>query len=129
MWLTQTKNGDRIAFCHIAEKYQQSIYNLCYRMLNNPDDAEDAVQEIFTRAYSRLDSYDVLSPTSEIFENDEKSRIRYYCEKTGCTPEYRYGYLFCGLLLTFKHGCPDNSLPIIWQDNHLWKGLFKRSGL
>lgn len=57
-WLTQTKYGDSTAFCHIVEKYQQPVYNLCYRMLNNADDAEDAAQEVFIRAYSKLDTYD-----------------------------------------------------------------------
>ena len=57
MWLTQTKNGDRTAFSHIVEKYQRPVYNLCFRMLSNADDAEDAAQEVFTRAYSKLDSY------------------------------------------------------------------------
>jgi RNA polymerase sigma-70 factor (ECF subfamily) len=58
MWLRRTKNGDRTAFSNIVEKYQRPVYNLCYRMLNNADDAEDAAQEVFTRAYSKLDTYD-----------------------------------------------------------------------
>jgi RNA polymerase sigma-70 factor (ECF subfamily) len=58
MWLTQTKNGDSLAFNNIVDKYQQSIYNLCYHMLKNANDAEDAAQEVFTRAYFKLDSYD-----------------------------------------------------------------------
>jgi len=57
MWLTQTKNGNSPAFDHIVEKYQHPIYNLCYHMLNNADEAEDAAQEVFTRAYFKLDSY------------------------------------------------------------------------
>ena len=57
MWLAMTKNGDRLAFNHIVEEYQRPIYNLCYRMLENGDEAEDAVQEVFTRAYFKLASY------------------------------------------------------------------------
>ncbi len=57
MWLSMTKNGDRLAFNHIVEEYQQPIYNFCYRMLKNTDEAEDAAQEVFTRAYFKLDSY------------------------------------------------------------------------
>lgn len=62
--LTQAKNGDNKAFCHIVEKYQQPVYNLCYRMLNNAHDAEDAAQEVFTRAYYKLDTYDDASKFS-----------------------------------------------------------------
>lgn len=57
MWLVQTKNGNSLAFNNIVEKYQQPVYNLCYHMLNNVDDAEDAAQEVFTRAYLKLDTY------------------------------------------------------------------------
>ena len=57
MWLSQIKQGNQLAFNHIVEKYQPSIYNLCYRMLKNAAEAEDAAQEVFTRAYFKLDSY------------------------------------------------------------------------
>lgn len=57
-WLRQTKNGDSTAFSYIVEKYQQPVYNLCYRMLGHANDAEDAAQEVFIRAYARLDTYD-----------------------------------------------------------------------
>ncbi len=57
-WLKLTGQGDRAAFSHIVDKYQRPVYNLCYHMLRNPHDAEDAAQEVFLRAYARLDSYD-----------------------------------------------------------------------
>ena len=58
MWLNRTTNGDSTAFNYIADKYQQPVYNLCYRMLGNAHDAEDAAQEVFIRAYAKLDTYD-----------------------------------------------------------------------
>jgi RNA polymerase sigma-70 factor (ECF subfamily) len=33
------------------------VYNLTYRMLGNPTEAEDAAQETFLRAYSKLATY------------------------------------------------------------------------
>jgi RNA polymerase sigma-70 factor (ECF subfamily) len=57
MWITQAKHGSSAAFNHIVEKYQKPVYNLCYRMFNNRDDAEEAAQEVFMRAYFKLDSY------------------------------------------------------------------------
>jgi len=57
IWLTQTKNGNSLAFNNIVEKYQQPVYNLCYHMLQDVNDAEEAAQEVFTRAYFKLDSY------------------------------------------------------------------------
>jgi RNA polymerase sigma-70 factor (ECF subfamily) len=57
-WITQVKAGDRIAFSQIVEKYQQPVYNICYHMLKNTEEAEDAAQEVFLRVYSKLDTYD-----------------------------------------------------------------------
>ena len=58
LWIALTKQGDKTAFGNIVAKYRQSVTNLCYRKLGNVDEAEDASQEIFLRAYARLDSYD-----------------------------------------------------------------------
>ena len=57
-WLVATQAGDRMAFNHIVEKYQRPIYHFCYRLLENVDEAEDATQETFLRAYANLHSYD-----------------------------------------------------------------------
>lgn len=57
-WITRTRQGDKTAFDNIVAKYEQSVYNLCYRKLGNVDEAEDAAQEVFLRAYARLESYD-----------------------------------------------------------------------
>jgi RNA polymerase sigma-70 factor (ECF subfamily) len=50
--------GDRTAFTGLVEMYQTAIFNLCYRMLGDRCEAEDAAQEAFLRAYSQLHSYD-----------------------------------------------------------------------
>jgi RNA polymerase sigma-70 factor (ECF subfamily) len=47
-----------MAFAALVEAYQRPIYNLCYRMLGDPGEAEDAAQEAFLRAYSQLHRYD-----------------------------------------------------------------------
>ena len=54
--ITQTKNGKRLAFTRMVNKYQQSIINFCGRMLGNRNEAEDAAQEIFIRAYTKRDT-------------------------------------------------------------------------
>jgi len=57
-WLKQAQAGDPQAFTSIVEHYQKPVYNLCYRMLGNAEDAEDAAQETFLRAYLSLRRYD-----------------------------------------------------------------------
>src|ERR671939_1448126 len=57
-WIEQTLRGDRAAFGHLMHRYTGAVYNLAYRMLGGAEDAEDASQEIFLRAYTRLASFD-----------------------------------------------------------------------
>jgi RNA polymerase sigma-70 factor (ECF subfamily) len=54
--------GDRRAFSCLVDAYQTPLYNLCYRVLGNPHDAEEAAQEAFLRAYTRLGSYEPARP-------------------------------------------------------------------
>jgi RNA polymerase sigma-70 factor (ECF subfamily) len=58
VWLEQARHGDKQAFGKLIEAYQGPVFNLAYRMLNNAGEAEEAAQEAFIRAYTRLDSYD-----------------------------------------------------------------------
>jgi RNA polymerase sigma-70 factor (ECF subfamily) len=56
-WLEQARKGDKVAFGQLVEAYQTPVYNLAYRMLNNSGEAEEAAQEAFIRAFTRLESY------------------------------------------------------------------------
>lgn len=57
-WLDQALKGDTQAFSNLIESYQGPVYNLCYRMLGDPYEAEDAAQETFLRAYRGIKRYD-----------------------------------------------------------------------
>ena len=57
-WLALAQRGDVEAFSQIVELYQRPVYNLCYRMLGNPQEAEDAAQEAFLRAFKAIKRYD-----------------------------------------------------------------------
>lgn len=57
-WLKRARAGDEEAFARLVETYQTAIFNLCYRMLGESGEAEDAAQESFLRAYSQLSTYD-----------------------------------------------------------------------
>lgn len=58
VWVAQARNGDQWAFSKLVEAYQRPVFNLTYRMLNDADEAADAAQETFLRAYARLKQYD-----------------------------------------------------------------------
>ena len=57
-WVQAALQGDQDAFAEIVYAYQDSVYNLCYRMLSDHVEAEDAAQEAFLRAYLNLRRYD-----------------------------------------------------------------------
>jgi RNA polymerase sigma-70 factor (ECF subfamily) len=57
-WVLQAQRGSEEAFTQLVESYQKPVYNLCYRMLGEPEAAEDAAQETFLRAYQNLHRYD-----------------------------------------------------------------------
>lgn len=75
------------------------------------------------------DSANVLSGANSDLSAKQKERIRHYCEKSGASETFREGFGGCGLLLAFKHGCPDNSLPILWHEHKKWSRLFRRSAI
>ncbi len=62
--LSQVHRGNPEAFTQLVEAYQRPVYNLCYRMLGDPDEAEDAAQETFLRVYRNIKHYDHKRPFS-----------------------------------------------------------------
>lgn len=57
-WIEEAIQGDHIAFAQLVDRYKGPVYSLAYRMLGNASDAEDAAQEIFVRAYTKLATFD-----------------------------------------------------------------------
>lgn len=53
----RTLAGDQEAFTALVEKYKDPVFNVAYRMLGNPTEAEDVAQEAFVRAYTQLRTY------------------------------------------------------------------------
>jgi RNA polymerase sigma-70 factor (ECF subfamily) len=49
--------GDQAAFADLVTRYQSAVYNLAYRMLGDPTEAEDAAQEVFVRAWNQLHTF------------------------------------------------------------------------
>ena len=74
-WVRQAMAGDAEAFCNLVDAYQKPVYNLAYRLLGNSVEAEDAAQETFIRAYTRLNTYD---PTRK-FSSWMLSIASHYC--------------------------------------------------
>jgi RNA polymerase sigma-70 factor (ECF subfamily) len=52
--IQKSQNGDMESFKMLYDHYLKTIYGFCYRMLNNQQDAEDAVQTIFLKLYRNI---------------------------------------------------------------------------
>jgi RNA polymerase sigma-70 factor (ECF subfamily) len=48
------RRGEREAFDQLVVRYQRDIYRLCYRYVNNHEDANDLTQEAFLRAWRAI---------------------------------------------------------------------------
>lgn len=57
-WVKAARKGDQDAFAELVYTFQDPVYNLCYRMLGESGEAEDAAQEAFLRVYTHLHRYD-----------------------------------------------------------------------
>lgn len=62
--IRQVLEGDVQAFTKLVEKYQEPVYHMCYRMLGDAAEAEDAAQETFLRAFQNIRRYDRQRPFS-----------------------------------------------------------------
>ena len=49
--------GHREAFDEIVERHRRNIYQLCYRFVNNHEDASDLAQDVFVRAFKGLGNF------------------------------------------------------------------------
>ena len=62
--MLRVKRGDLKAFEALAEKYKQPIVNMMYRMLRDPDEAEDLAQSVFIRVYQSAKRYEASAKFS-----------------------------------------------------------------
>jgi RNA polymerase sigma-70 factor, ECF subfamily len=58
----RTLAGENEAYGTLVREYQQSVFNVCYRMLGEYGQAEDMAQNTFIRAHQRLSTFDINRP-------------------------------------------------------------------
>ena len=52
--IAASRRGEREAFDRLVLRYQRDVYRLCYRFVNNHEDANDLAQEAFLRAWRAI---------------------------------------------------------------------------
>ena len=55
--VSRAKAGDGEAFGELIKNNERIVYNICLRMLSNPEDAKDISQEIFIKIYKNINKY------------------------------------------------------------------------
>jgi RNA polymerase sigma-70 factor (ECF subfamily) len=55
--VTAAKHGDAAAFEELVNRYESKIFRLTWNITGNREDAEDAMQEAFLKAYSHLQGF------------------------------------------------------------------------
>lgn len=79
-------NGDAAAWDALMQMHQEPVFRLAYLLLGDPDEAEDAAQESFLRAWKYLKRFDagrplrpwLLSITANMASNRRRSAGRYF---------------------------------------------------
>lgn len=46
--------GNQESYSYLVNKYKDMVFSVCYRILNNKEEAEDIAQEVFVKAYFSL---------------------------------------------------------------------------
>ena len=79
-WVIRAKNGDLGAFEGLVERHTQRVYRTLIGLLGNPDDAKDALQDTFLKAFQSLPGFERRSRFStwlvSIASNTGLQRLR-----------------------------------------------------
>lgn len=55
--LDDLRNGVETAYEHLIARYQQPVYNLVFRLVEDPADTADVVQEVFLKVFRHIGSF------------------------------------------------------------------------
>ena len=55
--IQKAKDGDVASYNRLVLHYQQMVFNVAYRIMGEPQSAEDATQEAFISAYKSLNRF------------------------------------------------------------------------
>lgn len=56
-YIQQIRKGDSEAFAHLVSRYKAPAYSIALRILKNPGDAEEVVQEAFVKSFQAISRF------------------------------------------------------------------------
>jgi len=80
--IKQALKGKKSAWIALVKRYEKNLYNYCLRMVSNPDDALDLMQDIFVAVFRGLANFRGDSPFKGwLFRIAHYRCIEYYRRK------------------------------------------------
>lgn len=83
--IRRLKDRDERAFSELVAEHGDRVFNLCFRMLANREEAEDLAQDVFITVFKSIDSFRGDSKLStwiyRIASNLSKNRIKYLARR------------------------------------------------
>ena len=83
--IRRLKDRDERAFSELIDDHGDRVFNLCFRMLSNREEAEDLAQEVFITVFKSIDTFRGDSKLStwiyRIASNLSKNRIKYLARR------------------------------------------------
>lgn len=61
-FMARCAGGDTEAYGELMARYERLVFAICYRMMGNAEDARDAAQEAFSRAWTDRGRFDATRP-------------------------------------------------------------------
>jgi len=63
-YISEVLRGRHSSYRFLVDRYKKMVFSICLRVLTNTEDAEDAAQESFLKAFRQLDSFKGISKFS-----------------------------------------------------------------
>ncbi|MGO3848476.1 MAG: RNA polymerase sigma factor [Pseudoalteromonas prydzensis] len=77
--IAKAQQGNKRAWLKLVKQHESQVYNYCLRMLSNPDDAMDLMQEVFISVYKSLPSFRGESSFNTwVFQIVHRRSVEYY---------------------------------------------------
>jgi len=79
--IKRCQQGDRVAFNELVHRHERKVFNICFRILGNREEAEDVAQDVFVTVFRAIKSFRGDSAFStwvyRVAVNNCKNRLKY----------------------------------------------------
>ena len=84
-FIAALRRRDERAFTILVTRYEDRVFNLIYRMLNNREEARDVAQDVFVSIFEKIDSYrgdaKISTWVYRVAANHAKNRVKYLARR------------------------------------------------